>query len=181
MSTATPVTDLDEVEEGTELAVMVGDGKIERWEWRDGVMAKDDHVLPPFFFSGLLADGKVMPGNFSPPVKGEWFTRPNSEWAYLVVKDKGDQMFRCGYFRRDNFYDWRDVSQRDLIDMCTRADAPEWSTPQFLRMADLCSNENESRTESDRKIRTIRDARSNVRYARDYLNAAIDTMDRERQ
>jgi len=179
VSTATPVSDLTQVEDGTDLAVLLVDGKIERWHWTDGVMVKDDHRLPPFFFSGLLKDQKIMPGNFSPPVKGEWFSRPGSDWSYLVVKEKGERTFRCAYFRRGNFYDWRDVTQTDLIDACTRVETPEFCSEQFLRMTDLASEENEARAEIEKRTRNMRDARNNIRYARDYLNAAFEVMDRE--
>lgn len=179
MSASTPLATLDGVEDGTDLAVMVGDGRIEHWQWTEGVMQKENHRLPPFFFTGLLKDGKVMPGNFSPPVKGEWFAQPGSDWMWLVLKEKGDRIFRCAYFRRSNFYDWRDASQKDLIDNCMRVEAPAFATQEFVQMTDRASEENEARLKQEREYRQMRDARNNLRYARDYLDQALQVMSRE--
>jgi len=172
------VTRLEDLEDGTDLAVVLSGGTIEHWQWADQVMQKDGNRLPPFFFSGLLTDGKVMLGDFSPPVLGEWFTRRASEWQYLVVQVKPENTFRCAYFRRESFYEWRNVSQADLLDHCIRSQTPEWATPQFLQMTYLASEENIARLAAESASRHTRDARNNLRYAREYLNNAIEQIDR---
>jgi hypothetical protein len=183
VSTANPLTTLDGVEDGTDLAVVM-EGRIEHWQFTDGAMVKDGHRLPPFFFSGLLSEQKIMPGDFTPPTQGDWFGLPSlwsSDGAYLVVREKGDRIFRCAYFRRDRFYEWRDVNQEELLSACTRAEGPDWGTQQFKQMTYQASEENEARVQMDRMLRATRDARSNIRYARDYLNQAITQMERETQ
>jgi hypothetical protein len=178
--TSNVVTRLEDLEDGTDVAVVLQGGTIEHWQWADGVMQKDGNRLPEFFFSGLLTEGKVMLGDFSPPVRGEWFTRRASEWQYLVVEVKEENTFRCAYFRRESFYEWRDVTQGDLLDHCIRGQTPEWATRQFVDMTYRCSEENVARLAADRLTRQTRDARANIVYARDYLNVALEAMNRGR-
>jgi hypothetical protein len=174
-----PVTDLNLVEDGQDLAVVLQGGTIERWQWRDGVMQKDGHRLPPFFFTGLITEGKVMPGNFTPPVRGEWFQRMAADTTlYLVVKVETERTFRCGYFRRGAFYDWRTVDLAELLDTCVRRDRPEWASDQYLRLAINCSEENAARVAAEARHQRLGTARNNMTYARDYLNAALELMER---
>ena len=176
---STPLSTLDGLEDGSDVAVVLSGGTIEHWQWSDGLMQKDGNRLPEFFFSGLLRDNKVMLGNFTPPVRGEWFTRQVSDWMYLVVTvNEGAGTYQCAYFRRGSFYDWREVSRADLLDTCTRGTTPEWASPQFLAMTYRCSEENAARLAAERQMRQTRDARTNVRYARDYLNNAIEQIER---
>jgi hypothetical protein len=175
---STPVTTLEGLDDGQDLAVVLQGGNIERWQWRDGVMQKDGARLPPFFFSGLLRDGKVMPGNFTPPVRGEWFQRNESNLLYLVVKVESEKTFRCGYFRRGQFYDWRPVDLGELLDTCVRTERPDWASDQYLRMAYNCAEENAARISSEARNQRIGTARNNMTYARDYLNAAMELMER---
>jgi hypothetical protein len=178
-SVATSLSNLEDLDDGTDLAVVLQGGTIERWQWRDGVMQKDGHRLPPFFFSGLLAEGKVMPGNFTPPMKGEWFQRrPQDTWLYLVVAVESEKVFRCGYFRRGQFYDWRAIGLDELLDNCLRIEAPEWANEQYLSMTYRCANETTARIEAENRIERSRTARNNMTYARDYLNQAIELMER---
>ena len=173
------VTDLNLVDDGTDLAVVMADGRVEKWTWTEGVMQKDHNRLPPFFFSGLITDQKIMLGNFAPPVVGEWFRyQTRSEWRWLVVEVLPENRFRTGHFRRDNFYDWREMSQDDLLATCIRDEAPEWVTPQYLDMTTRAAEENKARLAQEALARRVRDVRHNVRYARDYLNQAIESMDR---
>lgn len=176
---STPITTFDGLDDGTDLAVVVGGGRIERWEWRDGVMQKNGGVrLPPFFFSGLLADQKIMPGNFAPPVRGEWFAIEGSQWSYLVLSEKSERLYRCAYFRREHFYDWREVGMGDLLDSCTRVDAPAWASEQYVAMAVLCSDTHQERIAAEQHSRSVRNARTNMTYARDYLVRALEQMER---
>lgn len=176
---STPIATFEGLDDGTDLAVLVGNGRIERWEWRDGVMSKDGTRLPPFFFTGLLADSKIMPGNFSPPVRGEWFASQGSrDWSYLVLSEKSERLYRCGYYRRGNFYDWRDVSAGDLLDACVRVDAPAWASEQYVDMTVRCSDEQQARITAEQRMRNIHNAQNNATYARDYLVRAIELMER---
>jgi hypothetical protein len=178
---STPISTFDDLEDGTDLAVVLSGGKIERWEWRDGAMQKDGTRLPTFFFSGLLTEQKIMPGNFSPPVRGEWFalTGDNTHtWCYLVIRERSDRLYRCGYFRRGEFYDWREVSQGDLLDSCVRVEAPDWSSDQFMNMTARCSDAQEAQAEAEKRERNTRGARQSVAYARDYIARALEQMER---
>lgn len=175
---STPITTFEDLEDGTDLAVVLSGGKIERWEWRDGMMQKDGTRLPTFFFSGLLSESKIMPGNFSPPVRGEWFElQGNSNWRYLVLAEKSERLYRCAYFQRDRFYDWRDVGQGDLLDSCVRAEAPAWCSEQFVAMTILCADAQQGRRAAEQRYNNTRSARQNVTYARDYLVRAIEQME----
>ena len=170
---------LDTVEEGAELAVVGADGRVQKWTWTEGVMQRDGNRLPPFFFSGLLNEGKVMLGNFAPPRQGEWFRyQSRSEWRWLVIEELENSRFRTGHYRRDAFYDWRDMSQDDLFATCIRCEAPDWATPQYLDMTIRAAEENKARLASDAQTRRNRDAKNYATYARDYLNQALEAMDR---
>lgn len=170
---------LDTVEEGAELAVVGADGRVQKWTWTEGVMQRGDTRVPPFFFSGLLNEGKVMLGNFAPPRPGEWFRyQSRSEWRWLIVEELENNRFRTAHFRRHSFYDWRDMNQDDLFGTCIRCEGPEWANEQFIAMTTLASGENKARLASDAQTRRNRDARNYVSYARDYLNQAIESMDR---
>ena len=180
-SVTTPLTTWDDLADGTDLAVLVGGEKIERWQWHNMRLRKPDGTsLPPFFFSGLLHEGKILPGDFSPPVKGEWFTsQTSSDWSYLVLSDADDNKhYRCAYFRRERFYDWRKVSQGDLLDGCVRGRSPAWAGEQYVDMAVRCVEAIKAQAEAEERVRSSRTARINVAHARDYLVRALEQMER---
>jgi hypothetical protein len=177
---STAITTFDGLEDGTDLAVVLSGGRIERWQWNNQAMQKEDGTrLPTFFFSGLLTERKIMPGNFSPPVRGEWFALTGSNtWFYLVIREKSDRLYRCGYFRRGEFYDWREVSQGDLLDSCVRVETPAWCSEQFVNMTARCSDMQEAQAAVEQRERNARAARQHVVYARDYLVRALEQMER---
>ena len=173
------VTDLAEVDNGTHLAVVQTNGQIERWLWEDGVMQKDGNRLPPFFFSGLLRDNKVMLGNFAPPQRGEWFRyQSRAEFGWLIVAVLAENRYSTIHFRRGNFYDWREMSQDDLFATCVRTEAPEWVTQPYVDMAYRAHEERTARLAQEQQARNLRDARTNMTYARDYLTRAIELTER---
>ena len=168
---------LDGLDDGTDIAVVVSN-QVQRWQVLDGGLVRigDSKRVDPWFFTGYLNEGAVMLGDFSPPQVGEWWAAGGSTYGFLVIATE-IPLSTVAMFRRGSFYEWRE--QRNLLDEgYVRAEPPAWLTPEYLAMATLAYHNQAKYLDAHRKARAARDTQYNLTYARDYLNRAIEQIER---
>lgn len=112
---------LDGIEDGTDLALVTTNG-VERWT-RNGayLLNRAGDSVPVWFFSGALAQGKVMLGNYAPPSVGEWFFRGHHE--HLVLTVENTTTAHCARFVGDRFNTFVDLP--NVVDTHQRGDRPD--------------------------------------------------------
>ena len=177
---------LDGLANGTDVAVVQA-SRVERWKVLDGGLCRDgvDKRVDPWFFAGLMNEGAVMLGDFTPPAVGEWWVSTYeravaSVSGCLVLATEGVNA-TVAVFRRGHWYEWR-VDRNLLDDAYVRGEPPEWVSAPYLAMTQMAYEANRSRLESEATMRQYRDARYNLAYAKDYLDRAVNAItDNERR
>jgi hypothetical protein len=166
------LTTLDGVAEGTDIAIKMGD-TFEHWKWEGGrLQNKNGTSLPPFFFTGLLAEGSITEGNFAPPEPDEWWQRNGRAYRYLVLEHDADtSVTKVAMFRHDSFYSWYEVHNM-VEDSLYSREAPEWDHPLVRSMTRMAWNQNIRADAAERRHAELGNARNYVRYARDYIDQA---------
>lgn len=178
------VSTFEGLDENTDLAISWPDtNRTERWVWRDGQMFKhgERRGVDPFFFTGLLAQNRIVPGDFAPPQVGEWFGYRNGRrehYRFYVARVEG-QKIDLIYFTRGEYAGWT-VSEMDRIfDEYERPEQPPTITPDMFRSVVSQSAEQKVSLEREQnRNRNMNDARQSMRYARDYINQAIEYAER---
>lgn len=173
----TMIDTFEGIEDGTDVAVLTSTGTM-RWRLVDGQLrSQDGSVLDPWFFTGYLNEGKVMLGNFAPPAVGEWFAQYGREIGHLVVKaDSNQTTAYCARYLNGRFRDF--VTLHHVVDQYQRLDRPAWITQQYVDLAVLAYGWQESERQSRERNRVVQNSLAQVRYARDYLNTALEAMNR---
>lgn len=166
------VDTLDGIEDGTDLALVTVNG-VERWVFHpDGLTNRAGDSVPLWFFSGALAQGKVMLGNFAPPSVGEWFFRGHTEHLVLTVSDTTTA--HCARFVGGRFNTF--VELPNIVDTHQRTDRPDWVSDQFVQMATLAYSWHQQVVQLNNQSQHRQVATNNLRYARDYLNTAWELL-----
>lgn len=168
-----PLTTLDGIEEGHDIAILTG-GLIQRWQvTANGGLIRNGHTLEQFFLTGLLAAERVVDGDFSPPQPGEWFTWRSR--VLLVVELDGARV-RVAQFRNGNFNQWSEVS--DLVERGSRIPAPEWAGTEgaFYRMCLMAWTSEKASERTREQARKANQARDYIRYVIDYATTAQGLM-----
>lgn len=175
---------LDGLVNGTDVAV-VQVNRVEHWQAVDGGLARhgSDKRVDPWFFAGLINNGAVMLGDFTPPEVGEWWVSVHeravpSVSGCLVLATEGVKS-TVAVFRRGHWYEWR-VDRNLMDDGLVRGETPAWVTPEYTRMTQMAHEEHKARIEMETKMRQFRDAQYNLTYARDYLNRAVQQIEGNR-
>jgi len=169
---------LDGLENGTDVAVMQN-SRVERWQVVDGGLARhgSDKRVDPWFFAGLINEGAVMLGDFTPPQVGEWWIAPGegTVTGHLVLAMEGTKA-STAFYRRGQWAQWCD---RNLMeDGWVRGEPPPWAGPQYLTMTTLAWTSHTRLVEHRAKAEAISNVRYNLTYARDYLSRAWDQLER---
>lgn len=178
------VSTFDDLEANTDLAIQWPDGRrTERWVWRDGKMFKHGETrgVEPFFFTGLMAQGAIVHGDFAPPEMGQWFTYRNgrrTHYRFYVAAITGSKVDLI-YFIRGEFGGWVETQVDRIFDEYERPSEETPVTAEMFRSVARSAVEQKAAFEGQRaKIRNMNDARQSLRYAKEYLDQAIQYADR---
>lgn len=176
---STPITTFEDLEAGQDLALSTN-STVSKWTW-DGerMVNTDGHRVEPFFFSGALAQGRLVLANFAPPQVGEWFHRPTrANRLYLVVDITGEERIHSpmvATFVSGEFVGF--TSMPNIVDQYERTEAPEWNNAAIRSLAVSAYGYHRRLEELQRQIGNIRTTRDYLRYTRDYLNSAITSLE----
>lgn len=162
----TALTSFDELAEGTNLGIQVGQ-EIQTWRYGLAGLSQvgpvDAEELPLALFSGYLRDGLVFLHDDRPPRVGEWFTeRRTSRTLVLVVTrvDEGAGTCSVALLMQDRWQGGRDYSNAELTSRWRRCDPPQID-PQalFYILRELGDKQREVTrlSDNDRKLTLIRD------------------------
>lgn len=180
------VTSFDDLLEDTDLAVSWPENnRTERYRWHQGRMVKhgEERGVDPFFFTGLMAQGLIVHGDFAPPARGEWWGYRNGRRSTyrFYVADVSEGKTHLVYFIRDEFAGWTMADTDRIFDDYARV-APEDHpaiTPEMFLSVVLDAHQQKTALEGrQQQIRNMNDARQSMRYARDYLAQAIEYAER---
>ena len=122
----TALMTLDDIEEGTDLALVRPNGEMHPWKKGSGdkLVNPDGTALDGWFFAGYLAEGMVYLADFTPPREGEWFisTSPGG-FNYLVLGNETNGETPVAYFSGDLF---RGIDMVALLTHSARRERPAW-------------------------------------------------------
>jgi hypothetical protein len=178
------VSTYDEITDGQDLAVGYPDTtRTERWVWRDGKMFRhgSDLAVDPFFFTGLMAKGLIHHGDFAPPVVGEWFSYRNGRRPYYQFFVAGVSATKVDflYFSRGEYAGWHNSTVENIFDDFSRLTEVPTITPEMFQSVAINARESRDSAEGLRQQgRNMRDAMQSIRYARDYMNQAMEYAER---
>jgi hypothetical protein len=160
--------------DGTNLALRPRpDGNVEKWTFSEGKLHKGPHHLDLKFFQAMLAEGLIWPGDFSPPVAGEWFEYGSYLYLTLASQDT-DRQTRAAQFYRGTYRQQSTLT--DLADTGHRVPEPEWASPNLLAMAQRIDTLQQEAIRLREETMRTRNIRTYVRRAKenlDYLSTML--------
>lgn len=168
------LTTLDGIEDGTDIAVINPHG-VSKWVLDGGMMTRPDGArLDRWFFSGALREGKVMLGDFSPPVVGDWFTRDEIRMHLVVQVDPDQTTAHCARFIEDRFQQFTTLP--DVVDTHRRTEPPAWVTPQLVTMTAMAHALHLENVTNKAQVSQLQSIKNNISYAHSYLDRAMEMI-----